>query len=161
MIRDKEFGAKPAMHPVNTGCNNCYLTVVTTLLLPCWDKTQLFIQLLLSCCDVLSFILGTEDAEGIKAQVLWPRGSYCKGRGRHINCYSNVRSTVIEICPRPGVRILALPLHVFSNLPGGTKRPIGVISGRSFLIAHPLPNTLHPCFPPARSVIPILRKTFL
>lgn len=66
------------MHPLSTGYNNYYLTFVPTLFLPCWDKTQLFIQLLLSC-DVLSFILGTEDAKGLKAQVLWLRGSYCKG----------------------------------------------------------------------------------
>ena len=48
---------------VNTGYKNEHPTTVPILLFPCWDKTQLFIQLLLSYYDVLSFVLSTEDAK--------------------------------------------------------------------------------------------------
>ena len=87
-IHDKEFGRVPGMQPINISYNNYYLNFVHTLLLPCRDKTQLLISLLLSYCDILSFILGTEDAKGNHSTGLTLKASYSEERGAHINYHA-------------------------------------------------------------------------
>lgn len=63
---------------------------------------------------------------GIKAQVL--RMNTSEGDRQTCQLPCSVGNTVSERCTRPGVSILALPLHEVSDLLDETKRPLAVIS---------------------------------